>query len=68
MEEISRPNPLVSFVVTKEEMDLLIKLSEKSGVSVAQIARGLFRIGVDAKENYSLLSLLGFGVIESQND
>ena len=41
-----RPNPLLSFVITESELGELSKISLEYGVSIAHVARGVFRQGL----------------------
>ena len=49
MKKEKRKNPLVSFVLDDLDFKHLKLVSATYGVSIAQVARGYFRVGLDKK-------------------
>lgn len=41
------PNPIVSFVIKREEMKKLQEFAERHACSIAQVARGAMRVGIE---------------------
>lgn len=68
---IIRGNPLVSFVLEVDEYEELKTWAERYGISVAQMARGLYRYGLEltAKEfTEDWLGIVRGGVLLSEKE
>lgn len=53
-------NPVIAFSLTPAEHEWISKLADTSGVTVAQMARGVFRYGRSCGENSPKLSPMFF--------
>ena len=62
MKKDKRKNPLVSFVIDALDFKHLKLISTTYGVSVAQVARGYFRVGLGKKPGG--LAAIKFGKME----